>query len=380
MATQAGVSLEELVLLNMAYEANGGCTTLLTPVALKKQEEDGNDAAAAAAAASNSTSSSPSATDFIMLMGRTLDWQQPLLRDLSLELSVMRDGALLYRATSFAGFLGVFTGHKPDRYAVAVNFRCAHGEDEDDEDDEDEEMEQEEEDDGAFNWPIGMLVRHVLESRDSYSAALEALSSTPLMSQSYFILCGLRQGAVVTRNPRGCVRTMHIDGDKVWEEKGDEDEAEEEAEDAQPQRPVGIRTRSSTAAAAVQSHSSKVHPLLPSASSSAPLSSPYLAQANLDHWLRLRKHDFQESLPRTSLVQRHFQQMAPGAATEQDVWSLLSTHPIWDEETIYATLAAPAADLYINRLQRPVEVEGPQTSARKTTPTASKHGRRRRKR
>lgn len=83
----SGISVADLVLLNLSYEAHGGCTSIVA------QLPGGH-----------------------LMLGRTLDWQhEHMLSQLTIELSFVREGKLLYRAASFAGFLAIFTGHVPSQ-------------------------------------------------------------------------------------------------------------------------------------------------------------------------------------------------------------------------------------------------------------------------
>jgi hypothetical protein len=92
----------------------------------------------------------------------------------------------------------------------------------------------------------------------------------------------------------------------------------------------------------------------------APSASPWLVQANMDHWLDAKKLDLQQSLPRTRLINQTLQAgMRAGAVagdrltTERRMWQLLSLPPIWDDETIYATISVPAEDRFITLVQCP---------------------------
>jgi hypothetical protein len=87
-----------------------------------------------------------------------------------------------------------------------------------------------------------------------------------------------------------------------------------------------------------------------------PSAHPWLIQANMDHWLRSRRLDEQESLPRTRLVQAALVAHARASdapLTEEDMWRILALHPIWDEETIYASISVPATDRFVTLLHNP---------------------------
>lgn len=52
-------------------------------------------------------------------------------------------------------------------------------------------------------WPIGFLVREVLESTSDYSIAVEQLAQSSLIAPCYFTICGVKQsqtfGTLLTR-------------------------------------------------------------------------------------------------------------------------------------------------------------------------------------
>jgi len=108
-------------------------------------------------------------------------------------------------------------------------------------------------------------------------------------------------------------------------------------------------------------------------SSSAPSAHHWLVQANMDHWLHSTKLDHQCSLPRTKLVHTHLTKLTkasgsaggkgkgwmkkrnnmakPIAVSEEEMWVLMGQEPIWDDETIYATVAIPSTDTFITRIE-----------------------------
>ena len=54
------------------------------------------------------------------MLGRTLDWDEPLLQALAIEVEVRREGRPLFVATTWAGFIGVFTATLPGTGTVCV--------------------------------------------------------------------------------------------------------------------------------------------------------------------------------------------------------------------------------------------------------------------
>lgn len=339
----SGISIAELVLLNLSYEAHGGCTTILTPTQCGS-----------------------------VMMGRTLDWQQPALKHLTVELSFMRGGRLVYRATSFAGFLGIFTGHKPNAYAVAVNFRStddsANGEDDDDDDDAEEEDEGEEEDvtpdsdsSPAFSWPVGFLVRHTLESVDDYDSAIDRLHRCALMSQVYFIVCGTtaQQACIITRDPEASIKPIRLA--HAHAQNGTDmdlsDSPAPAASTSKKARGIGRKTNGDSSHAAALAFNTA--PIAAAPADSIPPADhsphPWLVQANMDYWLTARRLDHQSSLPRTKLVHQVLKRHVDGgdAIDESRMWRLMALDPIWDEETIYATVSIPSQDRFVTLIENP---------------------------
>lgn len=437
LSALSGVSIRDLLLLNLSYEAHGGCTSVLVPLPTGE-----------------------------MMLGRTLDWnQESALRYLTVELSFMRAGKLLYRAASFAGFLGVFTAHVPHRFAVAVNFRCVDepeeemGQEEFAEGDGEEEEEQAEEgqdedadadadgdesmesifasagvntsvaattaaasaarasasgglpdspSDAPFAYPVGYLVRHTLETCLDYAAATAKLSCAPLMSPAYFIVAGTtaNQGTIITRDLHASVLPLQIDPAASRGSKSQG--AESKAHAKKKQRGTdggstadavsssssaaaasGVSAPASAAAAASSTPlgslfnmarsflsgsaanddadadaAAAATPALATAAPSAaqirslpapaPSVYPWLIQANMDHWLRSKKLDHQQSLPRVALANQALLSLSSAAAVdEESMWRLLAQHPIWDEETIYASVSIPARDRFVTLIDNP---------------------------
>ncbi len=150
---------------------------------------------------------------------RTLDWAWfDGLEQLLVDLSLVRGGRLLYRSTTFVGFVGVLTamragsgeaGGPTGGFSLALNYRrpfdarWVDGE-------------------PQFalpplhrnsplaaaarhallgGWPAAALLRHVVESADGYAAARSAVRSARLIAPCYVTICGARagEGAVITR-------------------------------------------------------------------------------------------------------------------------------------------------------------------------------------
>lgn len=89
----------------------------------------------------------------------------------------------MFVASTWCGYLGVLTGMKSHGFSVSINYRSGKGQ-------------------VADNfaagkeggWPVGFLVRNVLETESSYEGALRRLREAPLMAPTYMIVAGVHPG------------------------------------------------------------------------------------------------------------------------------------------------------------------------------------------
>lgn len=232
------------------------------------------------------------------LLGRTLDWDSPHLQSLTVNLEVYRDNQLLYKATTFAGLVGILTGCKSNAFGVAVNFRSSKEEESEDENQNESENQQVEQ----FRLPISFLIRHILDTSSTYSNTISKLVSTPIMAPCYIIVVGVGiEGAVITRN-------------EINEEQ---------------RRTLTKYSTQSSPQSSLWSRFTSLFSTSFSTSTSPFSSSSLLIQANLDHWLTDEEDDVQESLLRCKLANemltgKHF-------INEEEMWNVLSIVPICDE-------------------------------------------------
>ena len=162
IADRSNMDLGRLVLLQHIYEASACCTSIVLE------------------------------GDTCPIHIRTMDWGMNILKPLTIEIDCRRNDQTVFIATTWAGFLGVFTGMRPGEWSCSLNFRLTRQ--------------------GSF-WtniksamkgamPSGFLIRRLLETEPSFDSAMEALASTPLIAPCYFSICGAQpgQGALITRN------------------------------------------------------------------------------------------------------------------------------------------------------------------------------------
>jgi N-acylethanolamine-hydrolysing acid amidase len=123
---------------------------------------------------------------------RTMDWELPLLKDFTIEVDFMKNGKVLYTASTWAGYIGVLTGMKPKSFSISINYRTlGHS---------------------PLNnlintismyWPVGYVVRECLQGCTMYSFAVDYLKNAFLISPVYITVCGIQkdEGCLITRAP-----------------------------------------------------------------------------------------------------------------------------------------------------------------------------------
>ena len=176
VAKAANVSLGEGMMANLIYE-------------LTAYDVGGVDGFAKAC-----TSIVAENVDGTIYHARNQDYRMTAdLRKAAMVVHFQKDGITQYTGTTFAGYIGLPTGQKPNQFTISINARSSgqpwdnlisallsgsHG---------------------IVTWRI----REVLEDPNSdFVSALETLSSVTLITPSYIIIGGVRplQGAVITRD------------------------------------------------------------------------------------------------------------------------------------------------------------------------------------
>ncbi|PAV65317.1 hypothetical protein WR25_13043 [Diploscapter pachys] len=186
IAEASGVSVGEVALLNMFYEISKGCTSIVAQDPNGKIYHARNQ-------------------DFGFLFYWNITektWQQTIaLKELVINVNFLRQGQIVYKATTFAGLAGILTGLKPHAFTISTNSRGGgiasnlynffyRGIN-----------------DMAF---VLFADRDVMEKCNNYAEAIDYLSNTPIMAPAYFIVGGRQpgEGAVISRSPN---ETVHID-------------------------------------------------------------------------------------------------------------------------------------------------------------------------
>ncbi|MBN3295537.1 NAAA amidase, partial [Amia calva] len=163
-----GCSLADVIVLNLAYEITAFCTSIVA------QDINGN-----------------------LYHARNMDYPFPaILRNMTMDILYVRNGQVAYRGTTFAGYVGIWTGQSPGKFTISGDERCGSQ---------------------GFWWenavaaflmkntPASWLMRNTLEEAEDFQEAVLRLSKVPLISDVYYIVAGVNpgEGVVVTRNRRG---------------------------------------------------------------------------------------------------------------------------------------------------------------------------------
>eukprot|EP00873_Tetraselmis_striata_P034818 jgi/Tetstr1/455082/TSEL_041935.t1 len=323
IADASGLPLGSIVLLQIAYELFAGCTSIVAQ------------------------------SDTHPVHIRTMDWDMDALKPLTCEVEMVRNGRIVFVATTWAGYVGILTGLSPGAFSVSVNYRCT------------EKVDiikqillQNLLSRGLLrrHWPVSFLVRQALESCSSFADAVAALEHSQLMAPVYFTICGTDsgQGIVLARDRAGgsCSSTC-----LAWPSyrhpmrSGSHSSADD--------GPLGGTWETALAELDLAVEHSR-------AGSGRGGGPACVVQANMDIDCDGRLQDpdavgsAMEMLWQDIGCSRHRRQFAlaalaasqaaPATALLDDLWLLATTPPVLGELTIYTTAMVPATGLLVTRL------------------------------
>ncbi|XP_066510206.1 N-acylethanolamine-hydrolyzing acid amidase-like isoform X2 [Hoplias malabaricus] len=165
--------ISDIILLNFAYEVSAFCTSIVA------QSSKGN-----------------------IYHGRNLDYPHDILRNLTIDILFIKNGKVAYRGTSFAGYVGLWTGQSANKFTVTGNQRS------------------------KGHWwenvisafllkssPVSWLVRETLEEATDFHDAVMKLSKVPIITDVYYIVAGVhsKEGVVITRDRSGAADIWALD-------------------------------------------------------------------------------------------------------------------------------------------------------------------------
>lgn len=189
IADVTGIPLGEIISFNIFYEFFTMCTSIIT------EDKKGH-----------------------LLHGRNMDFGIFLgwnvnnntwtitedLKPLTVNLEFQRNNKTVFKASSFAGYVGMLTGFKPGLFSLTLNERFSIN--------------------GGYlgvlEWIlgkkdamwIGFITRSVLENSTSYEEAKNILTKTKILAPAYFILGGNKsgEGCVITRERKGALDVYEL--------------------------------------------------------------------------------------------------------------------------------------------------------------------------
>jgi len=189
-AGNMGIPYGWLALFNIGYEVSDACTSIVAQTESGKIYHARN-------------------MDFWAGMGFT-----DTLKNITFISNFQRGGKTLFMAASFAGYVGILSGMKPNGFSVTIDTRF---------------------------YPQGLgdmfyeviaalmeknaslvtfLSRKVFENENNYPSALQQLSNNELISDCYYIIAGASagQGAVISRNRMNATNVWELDSPSRWYE------------------------------------------------------------------------------------------------------------------------------------------------------------------
>jgi len=120
------------------------------------------------------------------LHARNLDWwsDNNSLKKYTKIFDFEKDGEIVFSSIGWPGFIGVFSGIKPKKYAITLNAVLSQ-------------------ESPAFASPITFKIREVFESINTYSEAIHILSNDPIASDCLLLVTGAQkyERVVIERTP-----------------------------------------------------------------------------------------------------------------------------------------------------------------------------------
>jgi hypothetical protein len=120
---------------------------------------------------------------------RTMDWPLEELKKITIEVEFTKNNKTIYKAITWAGYVGILTAVKPNICSISLNYRRANG----------NILE------NIMNlclgmWPGGYLIRYLMENEFKFDDIVKELKISRLVAPCYFIICGLENAYNVVRN------------------------------------------------------------------------------------------------------------------------------------------------------------------------------------
>ena len=267
IADRLGLSVGEVILINLVYEAYSCCTSMIIK--------------------GTNASSSP-------IHMRSMDWELPILKDLTINVNFYKSNKLIYKSTTWAGYVGALTVMKPHAFSISINYRRS----------EDGTILQNLYSAVMRGWPVGFLLRETMETVDDYNTAVECLSYSKLIAPCYFIIAGSKanEGTIITRDRNSHINLVTLQDD--------------------PDKDYIIQTN---------------------------IDHWRLHDPTADNIVWSRQ--------RIKLVKKFFKNHNHNQDNlkMEDIWELYDTFPVKNEETVYVTCMKPGTDQFITIIPEEIE-------------------------
>jgi len=187
-ATALGVSYGWATLMNIGYEVSDGCTSIV--------------------------SQTPEGTIYHV---RNMDFWDGMgftdsLKDICFQAEYQKGGKTSFYSTTFAGYVGILSGMKPNGFSVSIDTRFYP------------------QGIGQLFYEVvfaiternaslvSFLTRTVMANENDFESALENLSNDEIVADVYYILGGVSagQGAVISRNRINATDVWMLDSPSRW--------------------------------------------------------------------------------------------------------------------------------------------------------------------
>lgn len=127
---------------------------------------------------------------------RTMDWDLSMIGKAT-RIFRFVEGKRSFVTVGVLGYVGVLSGMVPGQYSVTLNYAPP--------------LER-----PGFGFGPAFLIRHVLETCDTFAEAVKMLSETPLMVPAFFTVCGTKKGqACVIESKRNEYRVRPLKGRSI---------------------------------------------------------------------------------------------------------------------------------------------------------------------
>eukprot|EP01125_Pyxidicula_operculata_P012605 TRINITY_DN4144_c0_g2_i1.p1 TRINITY_DN4144_c0_g2~~TRINITY_DN4144_c0_g2_i1.p1 ORF type:complete len:311 (+),score=62.90 TRINITY_DN4144_c0_g2_i1:95-1027(+) len=187
-AQALGIPYGWVSIFNLGYEVSDGCTSIIA------QDAQGR-----------------------ILHARNLDFWPGIgftdvLKNMTMQVDVIKGGKLQYHMTTFSGFVGVLSAQKPSAFSVTIDTRFYP--------------------DGIYEMfyeviaaiqernasLVSFLARKVVENENDFASAVDNLSNDELIADVYYIVAGAKpgEGAVISRNRTDAADVWKLSPPQRW--------------------------------------------------------------------------------------------------------------------------------------------------------------------